>query len=162
MTTTTKLPPSISTTQDLKSLIVEIRAYAKWAANQSIKERTGVKSDTAPPALSPIASELIAANDKFDDLIASLDHIAANAPRVNITLAAPPTKGIKTALTDWCRQNLAPDILVSFDFNTTILGGMVVRHGSHVYDWSFRRQILANRAAFPATLHPDTSKPAAG
>ena len=50
-----------------------------------------------------------------------------------------------------CRP-VAPDVLVNFQFNATILGGMVVRYGSHVYDWSFRRQILAKRDTFPEVL----------
>jgi F0F1-type ATP synthase delta subunit len=71
---------------------------------------------------------------------------------MTITLAAPATTGIKKQLTAWCRDNVAPDVLVRFEFNQTLLGGMVVRFGSHIYDWSLRRQILDGRTKFPEVL----------
>jgi F0F1-type ATP synthase delta subunit len=67
-------------------------------------------------------------------------------------LAAPPSNGIKKTLVAWCRKNIATDILVNFDFNSTLLGGMVVRYGSHVFDWSFRRKILEEHSKFPGVL----------
>ena len=88
----------------------------------------------------------------LDELIATLEVYRKTATTVTITLAAPATSEIKKTLVNWCRHNISADILVSFQFNATILGGMVVRHGSRVFDWSFKRQILAARANFPEVL----------
>jgi len=59
---------------------------------------------------------------------------------------------IQKNLVNWCRENIAPNILITFQFNATLLGGMVIRHGSNIFDWSFRRQILAARNNFPEVL----------
>ena len=71
---------------------------------------------------------------------------------MSITLAAPAGAGLKRTLAEWCRQNIDENLLVHFDFNATLLGGMVVNYGSRIFDWSFRRRILEDRAKFPEVL----------
>lgn len=157
---TLKLPDSISSSQDLTSLQLEIREYARWFAHDAMKQRISGKSTTNSPVLSPAANEMLrtAGGSKslsqhdLDNLIKTLDAYKRSASTMTITLAAPPTSDIKQTLVGWCRQNIAPDVLVTFQFNSTLLGGMVVRYGSRVYDWSFRRQLLAARANFPEVL----------
>jgi hypothetical protein len=155
-----KLPPSIASTQDLTALTNEVREYSKWYAHEEIKKRVSVKHVSEAPVLTKGASELLRdwkstqqiSRQSLDLLISTLEEYSKNAPSITITLAAAPTSGIKTSLVSWCRENLAPEIMVTFQFNATLLGGLVVRHGSHVYDWSFRRQILAARDKFPEVL----------
>lgn len=157
-----RLPDSVFSPQDVSALILEVRDYARWASSASIKKRVSQKRPVEPPALSPATAEVIdgwAAGAKqalspqsLDQLIKSLEAFRKTAPRLTITLAAPPTREIKQTLTAWCRDNIAPDALVTFQFNSTLLGGMVVRYGSHIFDWSFRRRILEARTNFPEVL----------
>jgi hypothetical protein len=155
-----KLPPSVASVQDLTSLTIEMREYSKWYAHEEIKKRVDAKHTSPAPVLSKSASELLREwksiqkidRQSLDLLITTLEDYGKKATNITITLAAAPSSGIKTSLVAWCRENLAPDIMVSFQFNATLLGGLVVRHGSHVYDWSFRRQILAARNTFPEVL----------
>lgn len=151
-----KLPDNVSSSQDVMDLVIEARDYARWINHDSIKKRVNPKSKTEPPTLSPITNELINMNSidqsNLDELIDSLESYADKAPSITITLAAAPTGDIKTSLTGWCRKNLASNILVNFRFNSTLLGGMVVRYGSHIFDWSFRRQILESGKNFPEVL----------
>ena len=88
----------------------------------------------------------------FDDLILELEAAKKTAPLITITLAAPATKDVKQALVSSCRSHIADDALVTFKFNSSLCGGMVLQHGSRVFDWSFRRQILANRTKFTEVL----------
>jgi len=146
----------------LGAAIIEIRSYAKWFGHVAIKKRVGARTTAADaaPVLTPAAAELISSlggagqltSRSLDALIRTLEAYKQTAPTITITMAAPPTNGLKQSLVGWCRGNIAPDALVSFAFNTSLLGGMVVRYGSHVYDWSFRRQILDGRDKFPAIL----------
>lgn len=155
-----KLDESVSSPQDLKSMIMEIQLYARWFAHNEIKKRAGVKSRkiSDEPALSPAAAHTLSQADKplstksLDALIATLEGYAANAPEITITLAAPPPGALKRQLVAWCRNNISPGILINFQFSSAILGGMTVRIGSRVFDWSFRHQILDNAAKFPETL----------
>lgn len=155
-----KLPDSVASKQDLTTLISEIHIYAKWWAHESIKKRIDVKHSSAPPPMSPGAAQVIhewgakqeVSRQRLDELITLLESYGKSATAITITLPAPPTADIKATLVGWCRTNIAPGVLVTFGFNATLLGGMVVRFGSRVYDWSFRRQILANRSQFSEVL----------
>lgn len=154
-----KLPATISSPQDLTALVLELKEYGRWAAHEAIKKRVNAKHTSEAPQLSKAAEELLRQVGKkelnrqhIDELITTLEHYRATAPTLTVTLAAPPTGGIKTTLVTWCRDNIAPNVLVNFQFSSAILGGMVVRSGSHIFDWSFRRQLLESRGKFPEVL----------
>lgn len=155
-----QLPNDIVSPQDLKTVTVEIRTYARWAVHARTKQRVTTKTAEGPPAISPAAIAIVRAwqgtepltQESLDGLLAALVAFELSAPRVTITLAAPPSQGLKQQLVNWCREHMNPGILVTFSFNTTLLGGIVIRYGSHVFDWSFRRQILAERRHFPEVL----------
>ncbi|HEX5456541.1 MAG TPA: F0F1 ATP synthase subunit delta [Candidatus Saccharimonadales bacterium] len=155
-----KLDGSISSPQNLKTLVLEMRDYAGWFSKNEIKKRVNAKHSTDKPELSPAASMLLhdwgqngsLDRKSLDELIAALENMEDTAPKATITLAAPPAAGLKKMLVNWLREEIAPDILVTFDFNSTLLGGMVLRCGSRMFDWSFRRQILDSRAQFPEVL----------
>jgi hypothetical protein len=154
------LQNSVSSPQDLKEIILDTRQYAKWFAQATIKKQVTNNTPNEPPALSEAAVTVITdwakeapLNQKrLDELITALDNLADTSPRITITLAAVPANSLKKMLVEWCRENITPNILVDIHFNSTLLGGMVVQYGSHVYDWSFRRQILAAREHFPEVL----------
>jgi hypothetical protein len=154
------LQDSVSSRQDLKAVILEVRGYAKWYSQTAVKMRFSENSSYEQPLFSQAATSLI--NDwnkenpinqkSLDELVATLEEVESSAPSMTITLAAPPPGSLKKSLTLWCRENIEPNILVDFGFNSTMLGGMIVRFGSHVYDWSFRRQILSSLERFPEIL----------
>ncbi len=150
-----KLPDSIASSMDLSSLLIDLRNYSRWFAHESIKKQVNAKHVSEPPIVSDAATELIHhCTNKVDieNLINTLEKYRKSAPSITITLAAPPTNGVKITLVSWCRKNIAPDILVSFRFNSILLGGMVIRCGSRILDLSFRRKILAARQNFPEVL----------
>lgn len=160
MVTSISLPQEISSSSDLTGLILEVREYMKWYNQYANASRIGAAYTTEQPELSATASELIRrwakqkelSSSRLDELTAYLEHTQNNAPVMTITLAAPATSEVKKALVTWCRTNVDPTILVTFRFNATILGGMVVRYRSAVYDWSFRRAILNERQRFAEVL----------
>jgi len=155
------MPPEVISQQDLKGLISEVQQYAKWFAHTSVKMRYDkAAGNDDQPAVSPAATQLL--NDRagdgqltqksLDELISELKYLEAQTAYLTIILAAPVSNKLKQTLSDWCRTNIDPNILVNFKFNGTILGGMVMVHKSRIFDWSFRRQILSNRAKFPEIL----------
>lgn len=153
------LPSSVTSPQDVDDLVLEVREYARWFAHNEVKRRAGAEPAEAP-AISPAAKQVIrdwhgdksVTDKRLDKLVRSLEDFKTDAPLMTITLAAPPSGDIRNTLITWCRQNIAENVLVNFRFNRTILGGLVVRFGSHIYDWSFRRAILDNRERFPEVL----------
>lgn len=154
------LPDSIVSPQDITGLLLELHDYARWFSHNAIKKKVHTGRLDNGPELSPQARDLLHEWSKtgplnvksLDKNIRALADYAHTAPHMTITLAAPAPARLKQTLTAWCRQNFAPDMLVSFDFNSSLCGGMVVRYGSHMFDWSFRRQILAQKQKFPEVL----------
>ena len=156
-----KLHESVASPQDLQALIQELRSYARWFGANAIKKRIHAhQSAPDQPELTPATKAVLhdwalknpINRTSIDELISQLENYVNHARVMTITLSAPPTGGVKKQLTLWCRDNISPGILVRFEFNQNLLGGMVVRYGSHIYDWSFRRQILAERNKFPEVL----------
>jgi F0F1-type ATP synthase delta subunit len=155
-----KLDESVSSRQDLRAVILELRHYASHLAHNAIKKQVSGHSKADNPQLSPSAQGLLEqclgdnhlTKTALDKAIADLEAFEKSAKQIMITLADAPSQGIKKTLTAWCRTNLESNLLVSFQFNSTLLGGLVVNYGSHIFDWSFRRQILAERRKFPEVL----------
>ncbi len=154
------LPDTVASPQDLLIATREVQSYAKWYSHEIIRQRVSKKSGTPQPVLSESARKIIydwneisaISNRSLMALIATLESYAKNTNTITITLAAPATNPIKLTLVTWCRENISPGVFVSFKFNSTLLGGMVVRSGSRVFDWSFKRQLLAASANFPEVL----------
>lgn len=155
-----KLEDTVSSPQDVKALVQEVHEYERWFAHNYIKKRVHARNIAPEPEISSAAKAVIRTwstgkeltTKNLDELIVTLEDYANSAPVLTVTLAAVPSTGLKKQLVGWCRDNLAPNVLINFQFNATLLGGMVVRSGSHVYDWSFRRTILAERERFPEVL----------
>lgn len=153
---TLRLPDTVSSAQDLAALIMELHECLKWLSHESVKKKVGVKDAAPPPDVSSAAKELMhehgTAQEKLEGLIQELETAQRRTKLITITLAAQPSNSVKATLVGWCRKEIAPDVLVNFNFNRAILGGMVVRAGSRVFDWSFRRSLLANADTFPEVL----------
>lgn len=155
-----RLPDSIASAQDLSELVLDVREYAQWFEHESIKNRIDIKHASEPPILSQAATELLQtlneskslSQQSLDTLIETLENFSKNSPSITLTMAAPPNNDLRANLVAWCRKNIDPNILVSFQFNATMLGGIAVRYGSRVFDWSFKRQLLASRQNFPEVL----------
>lgn len=160
MSVNLQLPPSIISPQDLARLEIEVTTFADWFHHNAIKQEMHIAKGTAMPGMTQdclIVLRSVSANGtltqaSLDELLAAIRASRQSAPTISITLAAPAGNQLKQQLTEWCRRELDAATLVDFRFNATILGGMVVRYGSHVFDWSFRRAILTKRAEFAKVL----------
>lgn len=147
------LPASVSSAQDVTALCLEVQQYAKWYSQYANAAKRSIAYKEPQPDITPIASEIIRqwgkesalSQDSLDQLVKELANKTKSAPTMTITLAAPATSDVKKALVGWARESINPDILITFRFNSTLLGGMVVRAGSQIFDWSFRRVILNER-----------------
>jgi hypothetical protein len=154
------LQDNIYSREDLREVILEVKKYASWYAQTAIKMQVTNNDSYEEPQFLPTAVNIINAwikenpisSKSLDALVEALEAYAASAPIITITLAAPTPNSLKKVLVDWCRKNVAPDALIDVRFNATMLGGMVVQYGSHIHDWSFKRQILATRGKFPEVM----------
>lgn len=154
------LPPTIASPQDVSNLLIEIKEYARWFEHEMVKRKMHASGQSTQPILTHTTNEYLRelnaaqslTTGRLEKLIADLERYKEVAPRLTITLAAPVTPPIRHQLIEWCRTNLSPDTLITFQFNSTLLGGLVVRCGSRVFDWSFRRQLLNNQQQLTETF----------
>jgi F0F1-type ATP synthase delta subunit len=156
-----RLPETVYTVQDVQALLLDVKTYTQWFNHQAIKKKLKIKrASNSQPSISIAAQQLIhdwsiqkpISQSSLDELIAAIESFQVQAPQFNVTLAAPPTAKIKQSIVNWCRDNVTTNALVNFQFDANILGGVVIRYGSQLFDWSFRRQILASRHNFPEIL----------
>ena len=145
------LVEEIISTEDLRGVIEEVKEYKKWFIHNQIKLKVSQRHKVSiRPELSNAAEALLdQANDgkeltatKIEDLIGYLEHCLIKSPLVRITLAAIPSAPIKHKIVAWLRTNISP----------SMLGGMVVISGSHIYDWSLRRQLLESKDKLDGVL----------
>ena len=155
-----ELPPAIASPEELVRATLEVKEYAKWFNQEAIRRRVSKKKGLPAPAITDAARTIMTSwadggpKDSRDMalLIKTLEDFKRNTETVTITLAAPVTGQLKHSLVAWCRSSISPSIFVSFQFNSTLLGGAVIRYGSRVFDWSFRRQLLDNGGSFAEVL----------
>jgi hypothetical protein len=155
-----KLRPDLSSRQDIQAVILEIKRYAHWFSQASIRQQVAGGQTAPQPPLSPAAADLLnqwhsdkqLSTQSLDGLVQLLDEFVAKAPYVTITLGAMAPASLKSEIVSWFRENVRPDLLVDFSFNSTMLGGLVVRYGSRVIDMSFKRRIMTARYKFPEIL----------
>ena len=80
------LQDNITSTQDLKAVILEVRKYAKWFNQTSVKMRTTGGDSYQPPAILPPAENLInecvegqqVSQGKLDELIVVFEDFEQN------------------------------------------------------------------------------------
>lgn len=147
------LPDEIISGEDLRSVIEELKDYQSFIRHGQIKSHVSKRSSGAGPELSsPAAALLSIAMERhplnlevMDNLISELQKMYSSSPKLKIILAAVPNHAIKKQIATWIRQNTNQDALIDFSYNQSLLGGMVVTVGSHIFDWSLRRGILAEQ-----------------
>ncbi len=145
------LPVSIQTPDNLQFVYDELTNFVNVLTQAGRRKAAGGKP-SALPTLSAASLEVLRIlPEKSRSDVKAIDQIAQElmgiikaAPVVNITLAGPPPLTLKTALTEWFRQNTNQNTLVAFHVNPDIAGGMVVRTVNEVHDFSFRKGLLAH------------------
>jgi len=141
-------------------MMTEIDRMSVWFQQNTLKKQVTGGGFTGLPPLTKTAANLLndwhsgeqVSQQSIDGLRQALADFAANAQFVTVTLAGLPPAKLKESIVVWFRQNVRADLLVDFNFNRTMLGGMVVRYGSQIADMSFKRQIMANSQKFAEVL----------
>lgn len=156
------IPAGVTSISDLQSLIREVQLFEQWVIQQSVRSGVRTKRHTklTEPEISDITKQALRSWQEAHELSArslqqmsrELEAQKLQAKTITIILAAPVTPPIKERIVTWCRASIGDHVFVNFEFSRSLLGGMIVRTGSKIHDWSYRSQILAGRNAFPEVL----------
>lgn len=156
-----RLPEDIYSPEHLDTCLVKLQQYT--AILRQKEHRSKMKIDGPMVTEDELAGNLEKllnsaglgknpTSSSIETLIEALEKFRQSAAVVHITLAAMPGPGLKKQLAEWMRKNLYHNLLVSFSFNRELVGGMVVRTASHIYDFSWRARLHEHRDVIPKIL----------
>ena len=147
-----RLPVDLYSPEQLGAIIIELRSYIAGLRDANVRAKTAHTEAAAPGHTSALLmGAMHGANVKAADmsalekLLKELEGIRDKAPAVHLMMAALPNRELKRKLTEWFRGQIHPYTLLTFATRADIGGGMIIQAGSHVYDYSFRQQILGNK-----------------
>lgn len=152
-----RLPDSISTSEQLISFIESLSDYQSYIRRLNIAAKAKVDSAKSPvleaPAMPAELLEFLKAQfgdepvtiDRLEEIKGFFRDIKEKSPSVHIMMAFLPTASEKAQLTHWFRENIAADILLSFSQNSGMIGGMLIRTRTRIFDFSMRTTLMANR-----------------
>jgi len=156
-----RLPAELYSPDQLGIMMLELRTSLEQQRNAAIKAQvTKQVGDGVRPHLSGLLTNTlieskIEASDlaSLEELSKQLETIRDKAPVAHIILTAAPTPALKTRLVKWFRTEVNPYALLSFATREDIGGGMIVRAGSHIYDFSFRTRLKENKTRIAEIFH---------
>ena len=145
------LPVDIYSPEQSSTLLMELHEYTAALQDAVIKAKVDTKATKTAPEMSELLASLVHSCEVAVDDATALDGLYRNlqtalkaAPTMHITLSALPGRTLKRRLTVWFRTQVHPLSLLTFTARSDIGGGIILQAGSHLYDHSFRQQILAN------------------
>lgn len=146
------LPSNIYSPDHLSELVLELGGLRSALQDASALIKTGSKKQIEPFELSPVLADWldaaqVKANDMaaLSDLHSQLKLLLSRSPVAHIMFATAPNASVKRQITEWFRQQISPYALLTFSARRDLCGGLVLQAGSHVYDFSFKRQLLENK-----------------
>ncbi|MGH7196851.1 MAG: hypothetical protein ACREGJ_03770 [Candidatus Saccharimonadales bacterium] len=131
---------------------MELRSYVGGLRDVAVRAKVKPEATTEQPFASEFLKSFLetasAENDRgsLENLVDELEQKLEKSPVVHLTFAVLPNRAVKRQLTLWFRTEIHPDCLLTFVARSDIGGGAILQAGSHMYDFSFKRQILDNKA----------------
>lgn len=151
--TSVRLPPDLYSPDQLSAVIIELRAHISSLRDASIRAKTAHADESAPTHVSALLLGALkgaglTASDQAgaEKLLKELEAIRDKAPAVHLMMAALPNRDLKRKLTEWFRSEIHPYTMLTFATRMDIGGGIIIQAGSHVYNYSFRQQILGHKS----------------
>ncbi len=145
-----ELPPAIYSPQLLESVTYDIQYYLDWYRQNQIRKEVGAKPKDEPnhsdETVLVIEAWLAGQPPTLEKLEALLDYLKhLKLPEVHIMLAALPNRTQRETLVAWLRNNATTHLLVSFTADRNLGGGIVLRTPNHIFDYSWKQQLVAAR-----------------
>jgi cobalamin biosynthesis Mg chelatase CobN len=152
------LPPAVYSPQLLEAVRYEIEEYLDWYRQTRIQKKVGARNASPEPTHSAETVLVIEAwlagkaptLESLEELIDRLKEL--KLPVVHITLAAMPNHAQRETLVSWFRNNSTPHLLLSFVSDRNLGGGILVRTPNHVFDYSWKQQLVNGRTKIAEIL----------
>lgn len=153
MSTSLILPDHIYSREQLLRLDNELGRLEGELRNLNARTKSGLTSNsqsaTVSPEFSEVAEQLINGQMNAASVSTARQNLAEQLQKyqvVHIVLSHQPPDVELEQLVHWFRKNITEQLFLEITLNPTIVGGIVIRAGSRVYDFSFERALHANLA----------------
>jgi hypothetical protein len=150
---TVHLPLDLYSPEQLSAIIIELRGHISSLRDASVRAKAAHATAPEPAHTSALLLGVLRESGvtptdqpESEKLLKDLEAIRNKAPAVHLMMAALPNRDLKRKLTDWFRAEIHPYALLTFAVRADIGGGIIIQAGSHVYNWSFREQILSHKS----------------
>lgn len=151
-----KLLEKIYTLNNLNLLILYLKDYSAMLLQnelRSLADKNGlgvniIKTNIPSQFISMIEGKLdldIASSKDVDSYVAKLEQTKKNASVVYITVADIISSEFLTEIVRWLRNNIKDDILVEFNQDPSIIGGVMIRNKNKMFDYSYKALLEANK-----------------
>ena len=152
-----ELPAAIYSPALLESVIYDIQTYLDWIRQNEIRKKVGATRKEEPThsaeTVLVIEAWLAGQPPTLEAVTQLLEYLKKLKPKeIHLTLAALPNRTQREALVAWFRNNVAPGLLVSFVADRNLGGGVVVRTPNHVYDLTWKAQLIEGRSKLAEIL----------
>jgi len=77
----------------------------------------------------------------LEEISGLLNKVRDTGPRLHLTFASLPNAELKRQLTAWARENIHELALVSFHYDQSIIGGVVIRTRNKIFDFSYAKNL---------------------
>jgi hypothetical protein len=155
-----KLPLDLYSPEQLSAIIIELRSHLSALRDAAARAKAAHgEAPTMPHTSALLLGALHESGTSPTDLAAGekllkeLEAIRDKAPAVHVMMAALPNRDLKRKLTEWFRTEVHPYTLLTFATRADIGGGFILQAGSHIYNYSFREQILKNKSRLSEIYH---------
>lgn len=156
MAASLKLPDTISSPDQIMAFIEDLADYQAYirklnvAAKVKVDSPSGLESPSMPIELveflkSQFGNEEVAIA-RLEEIKTFFKEVKASCPSIHIMMAYLPTVSERAEIVHWFRNNIAENILINFTQNSDVIGGLLIRTRTKIFDMSFRTVLLANKA----------------
>jgi hypothetical protein len=154
---TFELPSAIYSPAILESVMYDIQYYLDWTRQNQIRLKVGAKAKDEPTHSAETVLVIEAWLGGKPATMASIEELLSHLrtleySEVHLMLAALPNRTQREALVSWFRTNVAPGLLLSFVADRNLGGGVVVRTPNHVYDYSWKQELVLGRSKLAGIL----------
>lgn len=150
------LPFEIYSPDQLSGLLLEARDVAS-----ALRQKAALAKASGKPAhqadlvvsegLEKLAGSISV--ESVERVVKGLELLRNTVPTVRLVFAAQPNRQLKAQLVKWFRNEIHPQVLIVFVVRSDIAGGIVVQTVGHVYDFSFKRQLIGAKHRIAELLH---------
>lgn len=155
-----ELPPEVYSPHLLESVIYDLETYTDWYRQTRVQQKVGATGVAKAEPDHSAETELVIRRhfgdqnptlETLEGLLAELR--ALNLPQIHIKLAALPNHEQRRQLVTWFRTNISRHALLTFVADRNLGGGIVVRTPNHVYDFTWKQQLMGGSAKLAGIIH---------